>query len=152
MAAIHEGFCSRHAYGQEPVSVTMGVEIMGTPIHKNLHSGLWTVGPSPVRHVASIIALDVILPDMTKSRNKAFHACLDGGRRKVFAQARARKIHSEGKRPPVSCTLRRICFNPTKGDRCFHYEGEKENILEVLNVVWFAPDGNAYHVTTKREV
>ena len=142
----------------------VGVLIMSTPIHKNLHNGLWTVGPSPVRHVASIIALDVVLPDMTKSKNKAFHACLAGGRRKVFAQARAREIHSEGEREcsahfewmshwcraqRIQRTLRRICFNPTKGDKFFYYEGEKENILEVLSVVWFAPDGNAYHVTTK---
>jgi len=128
---------------------------MSIPIHKNLHNGLWTVGPSPVRHVASLIALDVILPDMTKSKNKAFHACLAGGRRKVFAQARARKIHSEGKHDVKAeylfRTFRRICFNPTKGDRFFHYEGSDQNILEVLSVVWFAPDGNAYHVTTEGE-
>ena len=64
-----------------------------TPIHKNLHNGRWSMG-SPVIHCDTVVAAMVTFPDMRKSRNKQFRACLEGGPRKVFAQARA--LHAHG--------------------------------------------------------
>ncbi len=72
---------------------------------------------------------------------KKFIECLNGGKRSVFAWFKSDNISADI--PAIPSKAKQVNFNPKKGDKYFHMQGEQ---VDYLTQVWLTKDGQCFGI------
>ena len=118
--------------------------------HFNLNLKQWSykLPEQPTSNCITAILQNVTVKHPSPN-NKQFIICLEGGKRKVFAWFKVNKLTINPRVNSVQANLlgERIYFNPTKGDKFFHFRRNgKKFKVDYLSKVYALSNGETYGV------